>query len=98
MGGLSGFASGGPAGAAIGAIGGGLGGGSSSGGSGGGGGSSMGVPIDYYAKYGAMAAAANSPITLAGMRYGTTLQGLAGSQGLLAVSYTHLTLPTNREV
>ena len=46
-------------------------------------GSTMGAPIDYYAKYGAMAAAANSPITLAGMRYGTTLQGLAGAQGLL---------------
>ena len=47
------------------------------------GGGSAGAPIDYYAKYGAMAAAANSPITLAGMRYGTTLQGLAGAQGLL---------------
>lgn len=56
---------------------------SSSGGGGGGGGSTMGAPIDYYAKYGAMAAAANSPITLAGMRYGTTLQSLAGAQGLL---------------
>ena len=44
------------------------------------------APIDYYAKYGAMAAAANSPITLAGMRYGTTLQGLAGAQGLLGSS------------
>ena len=41
------------------------------------------APIDYYAKYGAMAAAANSPITLAGMRYATTLQGLGGAQGLL---------------
>ena len=48
-----------------------------------GGGTSAGAPMDYYAKYGAMAAAANSPITLAGMRYGTTLQGLAGAQGLL---------------
>ena len=48
-----------------------------------GGGGSAGAPIDYYSKYGAMAAAANSPITLAGMRYGTTLQGLAGAQGLL---------------
>jgi len=53
------------------------------GGSRSGGGSTMAPPIDYYAKYGAMAAAANSPITLAGMRYGTTLQGLAGAQGLL---------------
>ena len=60
-----------------------FGGGSKGGGGGGGGSAAMAPPIDYYAKYGAMAAAANSPITLAGMRYGTTVQGLAGAQGLL---------------
>jgi hypothetical protein len=60
-----------------------------------GGGGSAGAPMDYYAKYGAMAAAANSPITLAGMRYGTTLQGLAGAQGLLGSTLSTESAKTN---
>jgi hypothetical protein len=60
--------------AAIGAIGGALGGlGSLFGGGGGGGGA---APVDYYAQYGAQAAAASSPLTAA-------MQGLSVLQGSL---------------
>lgn len=53
---------------------------SSSGSSGGSGGA---APIDYFARFGAEAAAANSPITLAGTRYGSVLGSQAGALGLL---------------
>lgn len=82
-GGLGGFVSGGPLGAAVGAIGGGLSGGSSSSG----GSAAVGpAPIDYYAKYGAQAASANAPLTLAGQRYGQTVSSVSGAQGLLGSS------------
>ena len=61
---------------------GGSGGGSSSSGSSGGGSS----PLDYYAQYGALAAAANSPLTLAGQRYSTAVGSQAGALGLLGSS------------
>lgn len=84
-GGLSGFAAGGPPGALVGAVGGALsgeGGSSSSGGS-----AAAGpAPIDYYAKYGAQAASANAPLTLAGQRYGQTVSSVSGAQGLLGSS------------
>lgn len=41
------------------------------------------APIDYFARFGAEAAAANSPITLAGTRYGSVLGSQAGALGLL---------------
>lgn len=77
---------GGPGGAAIG---GGL--GSALGGLFGGGGSSSksssssagATPTDYFALFGAQAAAANAPVTLAGTRYGSTLGSQAGALGLL---------------
>ena len=53
---------------------------SSSGSSGGSGGA---TPADYFALFGAQAAAANSPITLAGTRYGSVLGSQAGALGLL---------------
>lgn len=86
-GGLGGFASGGPVGAVLGALGGGVSGGGGGGSSSSGGSAAVGpAPIDYYAKYGAAAAAANTPLTLAGQRYGQTTQGVAAAQGLLASS------------
>ena len=42
------------------------------------------VPIDYFAEYGAQAAAANNPLTLAAQRYSSTIGSEAGYQGALA--------------
>jgi len=53
---------------------------SSSGSSGGSGGA---TPADYFALFGAQAAAANAPVTLAGTRYGSVLGSQAGALGLL---------------
>lgn len=41
------------------------------------------TPADYFALFGAQAAAANAPVTLAGTRYGSTLGSQAGALGLL---------------
>ncbi len=41
-------------------------------------------PLDFYAKYGAQAAAANNPLTLATSEFGAALQGSTYSQALLA--------------
>ena len=66
------------------------GGGSSSSSSGGGsssssaGGGYQGSPLDFYAKYGAQAAAANNPLTLATSEFGAALQGSTYGQALLA--------------
>ena len=87
-GGLTGFVSSGfnPLGAAAGAIGGGLSDGSSSGGGGSssGGGGYQGSPLDFYAKYGAQAAAANNPLTLATTEFASALQSSTYGQALLA--------------
>ncbi len=42
------------------------------------------APVDYFASYGAQAAAANNPLTLAAQRYSSTLGTEAGYQGALA--------------
>ena len=42
------------------------------------------VPVDYFAQYGAQAAAANNPLTLAAQRYSSTIGSEAGYQGALA--------------
>tara|TARA_Y100000004_G_scaffold74646_1_gene83876 strand:- start:5640 stop:6476 length:837 start_codon:yes stop_codon:yes gene_type:complete len=90
-GGLTGFATGGPVGAVIGAAGGGFSGGGSSGGgggsSGGGGGGQTIVqsnPLDFYAKYGAAAAAANNPLSLATSEFANALSSSTYGQALLA--------------
>ena len=85
-GGLTGFATGGPVGAVLGAVGGGLSDGSSS--------STnstqqqqagyQGSPLDFYAKYGAQAAAANNPLTLATTEFASALQSSTYGQALLA--------------
>ena len=85
-GGLGGFASGGPVGAVLGAFGGGLSGGGGGSSSSGGSAAAGPAPIDYYAKYGAQAASANAPLTLAGQRYGQTVSSVSGAQGLLGSS------------
>ena len=41
-------------------------------------------PLDFYAKYGAQAAAANNPLTLATSEFAAALQGSTYGQGLLA--------------
>ena len=51
---------------------------------GGGSRSSGAVPVDYFAQYGAQAAAANNPLTLAAQRYSSTIGSEAGYQGALA--------------
>ena len=67
-----------------------FGGGSSKGGggsSGGGGGGQTVVqsnPLDFYAKYGAQAAAAQNPLSLATSEFGAALQGSSYAQALLA--------------
>ena len=67
-----------------------FGGGSSGGGSSSGGDSSsagggyQGSPLDFYAKYGAQAAAANNPLTLATSEFGAALQSSTYGQALLA--------------
>lgn len=53
-------------------------------GGGGGGGGGGAVPVDYFAQYGAQAAAANNPLTLAAQRYSSTIGSEAGYQGALA--------------
>lgn len=90
-----GFLTGGPVGAVLGGVSGGIGSGSSGGGgssSSGGGSSSAGGgqtivqsnPLDFYAKYGAAAAAANNPLTLATSEFGSALQSSTYGQALLA--------------
>ena len=89
-GGVSGFVTGGPIGAAVGAVGGGLSGlasgdGGSSGAPAGTGGGQYGyqqIPYDFFAKYGTEAAAANVPLTLAGLRFGQQTGANIGAQGL----------------
>ena len=63
-----------------------LGGGSSGGGGGGGGGSSapQSNPLDFYARYGAEAAAANNPLTLATSEFANALSSSTYGQALLA--------------
>lgn len=56
---------------------------SSSGSSGGSGGA---TPADYFALFGAQAAAANAPVTLAGTRYGSELGSQAGALGLFGTT------------
>jgi len=64
----------------LGALGGGGGGSRSSGGSG----SGAGSDADFFAQFGALAAQANAPLTIAGSRYGQTLGAQTGALGLLA--------------
>ena len=63
-----------------------FGGGSSGGGGGGGGGSSapQSNPLDFYARYGAEAAAANNPLTLATSEFANALSSSTYGQALLA--------------
>ena len=44
----------------------------------------QGSPLDFYAKYGAQAAAANNPLTLATSEFGAALQSSTYGQALLA--------------
>lgn len=91
-GGAIGTAIGGPVGGKIGAglgsaVGGAFGGGGQQSGSGqrvAGTALSGGVPLDYYAQYGAAAAQAQLPLTLAATRYGAANTGNIGAQSLLA--------------
>jgi hypothetical protein len=92
FGGATGFLSGGPGGAVVGALSGGLGGGGGSSPSGGGGGGAQAaIPGEYFTLYGAQAAAANVPLTLAAQRFaqqqganmgalGTYFEGLSSGQ------------------
>ena len=61
-----------------------FGGGSSGGGGGGGSSAAQSNPLDFYARYGAEAAAANNPLTLATSEFGSALQGSSYAQALLA--------------
>ena len=72
------------AGSALGPIGGVVGGvlGAIGGGGGGGSSSSQGAGADFYAQYGAQAAAANLPVTLAATRYSGELGAYLGALGL----------------
>ena len=85
---LGGFASGaGPLGAIAGGISGGFGGGGGGGGGGGqqsSGGAGGGLPLDFYAQYGAAAAQAQLPLTLAATRYGGASTSNIGARSLLA--------------
>ena len=81
-----GFLTGGPVGAVLGGVSGGL-GGSSSNAQQSVQGSPTGVqsnPLDFYAQYGAQAAAANNPLSLAASEFGAALQSSTYSQALLA--------------
>ena len=81
-GGLSGFASGGPVGAVLGAFGGGLTSDSDSTQQ-----QQAGYqrsPLDFYAQYGAAAAAANNPLSLATSEFGSALGSSTYAQALLA--------------
>jgi len=81
FGGPVGATVGGGIGSALGSL---FGGGSSSRSSSGSSGDSGGAtPADYFALFGAQAAAANAPVTLAGTRYGSVLGSQAGALGLL---------------
>ena len=87
-GGAIGTAIGGPVGGQIGAgIGSAIGGGMSGGGQQGGqqgGATATGVPLDFYAQYGAAAAQAQLPLTLAATRYGGANTSNIGARSLLA--------------
>jgi hypothetical protein len=82
---LGGFAStGNPLGAIAGGISGGFGGGGGGGGQQSSGGTGGGVPLDFYAQYGAAAAQAQLPLTLAATRYGGANTSNIGARSLLA--------------
>ena len=61
-----------------------LGGGSSGGGGGGGSSAAQSNPLDFYARYGAEAAAANNPLTLATSEFANALSSSTYGQALLA--------------